>query len=320
MEVKNIKHIGLVGGGLIGASFALAFSLGGLNAHIYTRSKKTLEASKEIIENSLDELIKYSVKKEDDKYEILNRISYTNDLYEAIKDSDYIQESLKEDYDIKRKVLADVEKIVSSEIPIGSSTSGLKASEISRDMKYPERFFVAHPWNPPHLIPLIELCKGEKTEDKYLCIAKELFEKINKTPIILEKEVFGFVGNRIQAAVFREVLNLVINGVVSMEDADKAVTFGPGIRWGIMGPSLILELGGGSEGIEGFMKNIGSSMELWLEDLADWNKLPISPEEIGKLTAQELKDRNKEIGNDRKSLGEYRTKMLIEFLRLHKKI
>ncbi|WP_071027738.1 3-hydroxyacyl-CoA dehydrogenase NAD-binding domain-containing protein [Peptoniphilus raoultii] len=320
MEVKNIKHIGLVGGGLIGASFALAFSLGGLNAHIYTRSKKTLEASKEIIENSLDELIKYSVKKEDDKYEILNRISYTNDLYEAIKDSDYIQESLKEDYDIKRKVLADVEKIVSSEIPIGSSTSGLKASEISRDMKYPERFFVAHPWNPPHLIPLIELCKGEKTEDKYLCIAKELFEKINKTPIILEKEVFGFVGNRIQAAVFREVLNLVINGVVSMEDADKAVTFGPGIRWGIMGPSLILELGGGSEGIEGFMKNIGSSMELWLEDLADWNKLPISPEEIGKLTAQELKDRNKEIGNDRKSLGKYRTKMLIEFLRLHKKI
>ncbi|WP_308534035.1 3-hydroxyacyl-CoA dehydrogenase NAD-binding domain-containing protein [uncultured Peptoniphilus sp.] len=320
MEVKNIKHIGLVGGGLIGASFALAFSLGGFNAHIYTRSKKTLEASKEIIENSLDELIKYSVKKEDDKYEILNRISYTNDLYEAIKDSDYIQESLKEDYDIKRKVLADVEKIVSSEIPIGSSTSGLKASEISRDMKYPERFFVAHPWNPPHLIPLIELCKGEKTEDKYLCIAKELFEKINKTPIILEKEVFGFVGNRIQAAVFREVLNLVINGVVSMEDADKAVTFGPGIRWGIMGPSLILELGGGSEGIEGFMKNIGSSMELWLEDLADWNKLPISPEEIGKLTSQELKDRNKEIGNDRKSLGEYRTKMLIEFLRLHKKI
>lgn len=320
MEVKNIKHIGLVGGGLIGASFALAFSLGGLNAHIYTRSKKTLEASKEIIENSLDELIKYSVKKEDDKYEILNRISYTNDLYEAIKDSDYIQESLKEDYDIKRKVLADVEKIVSSEIPIGSSTSGLKASEISRDMKYPERFFVAHPWNPPHLIPLIELCKGEKTEDKYLCIAKELFENINKIPIILEKEVFGFVGNRIQAAVFREVLNLVINGVVSMEDADKAVTFGPGIRWGIMGPSLILELGGGSEGIEGFMKNIDSSMELWLEDLADWNKLPISPEEIGKLTSQELKDRNKEIGNDRKSLGEYRTKMLIEFLRLHKKI
>lgn len=320
MEVNDIKNIGLVGGGLIGASFALAFSLGGLNANIYTRSKKTLDASKEIIKNSLDELIKLGVKNEDEKDDILNRISYTNDLEEAIKDADYIQESLKEDYDIKRKVLRDVEEIISPEIPIGSSTSGLKATEISRDMKHPERFFVAHPWNPPHLIPLIELCKGEKTEDKYIYLAKELFEKINKTPIILEKEVLGFVGNRIQAAVFREVLSLVLDGVVSMEDADKAVTFGPGIRWEIMGPSLILELGGGSEGIAGFMKNIGPSMELWLEDLADWNKLPISPEEIGKITAEELRNRDENLGNDRKSLGEYRTKMLVEFLKLHGKI
>ncbi|MBU5668318.1 3-hydroxyacyl-CoA dehydrogenase family protein [Peptoniphilus sp. MSJ-1] len=320
MKVKDIKNIGLVGGGLIGASFALAFSLGGLNAHIYTRSKETLDASEEIIKNSLDELIKLGVKKEDEKDEILKRISYTNNLEEAIKDADYIQESLKEDYDIKRKVLADVEKIISPEIPIGSSTSGLKATEIARDMKHPERFFVAHPWNPPHLIPLIELCKGEKTDDKYIYLAKELFEKIKKTPIILEKEVLGFVGNRIQAAVFREVLSLVLNGVVSMEDADKAVTFGPGIRWGIMGPSLILELGGGSEGIAGFMKNIGPSMELWLEDLADWDKLPISPEEIGEITAQELRNRDEKLGNNRKSLGEYRTKMLVEFLKLHGKI
>lgn len=317
---KEIRKVGLVGGGLIGASFALAFSMGGLDSSIYTRSESTLKEAEELIISSIDELIGLHVYEEKDKEEILSRIKYTTNLEEAIKDADYIQESLAENYEIKQSVLKDVEEIVDADVPIGSSTSGLKVTEISKYMAHPERMFVAHPWNPPHLIPLIELGKGEKTEDKYINIAKDLFTKIKKEPIVLNKEVLGFVGNRIQAAVFREVLNLVLEGVVSMEDADKAVTFGPGIRWGIMGPALILNLGGGKKGIKGFIDNIGSSMELWLKDLASWDKIPVSSDEIQKLVDNEVKDRDEAIGNDKESLGKYRTKMLVEFLKLHDKL
>lgn len=320
MTTKEIKTVGLVGGGLIGASFALLFSMGGLDANIYTRSESTLKEAEELIKNSIDELIGFGVYNEKDKEEILSRIKYTTDLKEAIKDADYIQESLAENYEIKQSVLKDVEKIIDSDIPIGSSTSGLKITEISKFMAHPERMFVAHPWNPPHLIPLIELGKGEKTDDKYIEIAKDLFTRMKKEPIVLNKEVLGFVGNRIQAAVFREVLNLVLEGVVSMEDADKAVTFGPGIRWGIMGPGLILNLGGGKNGIKGFMDNIGPSMELWLKDLASWDKLPVSSDEIQKLVDEEVINRDEKIGNDKESLGKYRTKMLVEFLKLHNKL
>lgn len=320
MSKSEIKNIGLVGGGLIGASFALAFSMGGLNAKIYTRSETTLKEAEELIKNSIDELINLCVYNKNDKDKLLERINYTTDLKEAIKNADYIQESLAENYEIKQKVLKDVEDIIDDNIPIGSSTSGLKITEISKYMKHPERIFVAHPWNPPHLIPLIELGKGEKTDDKYIEMAKDLFKKINKEPIVLNKEILGFVGNRIQAAVFREVLNLVLEGVVSMEDADKAVTFGPGIRWGIMGPNLILNLGGGKKGIKGFIDNIGSSMELWLNDLASWDKIPISSEKIQKLVDEEIEARYEKIGNDKESLAKYRTKMLVEILKLHNKL
>ena len=320
MKVNDIKKVGLVGGGLIGASFALAFAMGGINAHIYTRSKKTLDQAKIIIKNSLQELIELGVYKEDQAQVIFEKISYTNDMEEAVKDAQYIQESLAENYEIKQKVLGELEEMIGGDIPIGSSTSGLKITEISKNLKYPERTFVAHPWNPPHLLPLIELVKGEKTEDKYIELAKDLFTKINKEPIILNKEVLGFVGNRIQAAVMREVINLVDEGVVSMEDADKAVTFGPGIRWGIMGPGLILELGGGLNGIEGFMEHIGPSMELWLEDMAKWSKFPIGPQKIQSLVSEELKNRDSKIGNTRESLAQYRSKMLVKFLQEHGKL
>ncbi len=320
MKAEDIKKVGLVGGGLIGASFALAFAMGGIDASLYSRSEKTINEGKDIVRNSLNQLVEMGVISREESENIASRISYTTSLEVALKDAQYVQESLAENYEIKQKVLHDVEALIGSDVPIGSSTSGLKITEISKFAEHPERIFVAHPWNPPHLIPLIELGKGEKTEDKYIELAKDLFKRINKEPIVLQKEVLGFVGNRIQAAVIREVLSLVFNGVVSMEDADKAVTFGPGIRWGIMGPGLILNLGGGLDGIEGFLKNIGPSVELWLKDLANWTEIPYDYSEIQKLVDESIAARDPEIGNDAKSLGEYRTKMLVEFLKLHGKL
>ena len=144
---------------------------------------------------------------------------------------------------------------------------------------------------------------------------------IGKEPVVLQKEALGFICNRLQMALYREVCSLVMNGVCTVEDADKAVTFGPGLRWGIMGPSLVFQLGGGKVGIDGLLKHLGPSINLWLNNMADFKAMP---EEFGKIAREgveeEMKNRPKEIGNDDASLAEYRDKMLIELLKLHKKL
>ena len=215
----------------------------------------------------------------------------------------------------------EMEKYTSSETIIASSTSGLLVSEIAKNAKHPERFIGAHPYNPPHLIPLVELTKGDKTDPKVVEVAKEFYQLIDKEPVVLQKEALGFICNRIQMAVYREVCNLVMKGVCTIEDADKAVTYGPGLRWAIMGPSLVFELGGGEGHIDGLMKHLNPSISLWLHDMADFKDFPEEFPEIARKGVEEaLENRPKEIGNDDASLAEYRDKMLISILKLHNKL
>ncbi|MGO3752375.1 MAG: 3-hydroxyacyl-CoA dehydrogenase family protein [Peptoniphilaceae bacterium] len=314
------KKIAVIAGGLIGSSFPIVFAIGGYNVVSYNRRKKREEEVKSYIDSSLDTLVDQKIFTTEEKETIKSRISYTTNLQEALEDVYYVQECLPENYEVKHNFIKDFEKYVPEEAVMGSSTSGLLITEIAKFAERPDRIIGAHPYNPPHLIPLIELAKGEKSSDRAIEIAKEIFTKCNKEPIVLNKELKGFVANRIQAAVFREVLSMVLDGVVSMEDADKAVTFGPGIRWGIMGPGLVFELGGGEGGIENVLKHIGPSMETWLEDLATWTKIPEESKKIiPKMVEESLKNRPEEIGNDRESLLEYRNQMLMDILKLHKK-
>ena len=144
---------------------------------------------------------------------------------------------------------------------------------------------------------------------------------IGKEPVVLQKEALGFICNRIQMALYREVASLVMNGVCTIEDADKAVTFGPGLRWAIMGPSLVFELGGGEGHIDGLMKHLNPSISLWLHDMADFKDFPEEFPQIAREGVEaSLKNRPAEIGNDDASLAEYRDKMLIELLKLHHKL
>ena len=161
----------------------------------------------------------------------------------------------------------------------------------------------------------------KKTKDENVQLAYDLYKSIKKEPVILQKEALGFICNRIQMAVYREVSDLVMRGVCSIEDADKAVTYGPGIRWAIMGPSLVFELGGGQGHIDGLMNHLNDSIKLWLNDMADWKEFPEQFPEIAREGVEEsLKNRPKEIGNTDESLAEYRDKMLIEILKLHNKL
>ena len=236
MEAKYIRKVACVGAGVIGYSWALYYSLKELSVTVYDLTDEKLQLAKKRIHESLVNLKQNDVVSENEIDEIESRISYTTSMEEAVKDVQFITESGPENYEVKQKMAEEMEKYTSSDTIIASSTSGLLVTEIAKNAKHPERFIGAHPYNPPHLIPLVELTRGEKTDDHVLEVAKEFYQMIDKEPVVLQKEALGFICNRIQMAVYREVCNLVMKGVCTIEDADKAVTYGPGLRWAIMGP------------------------------------------------------------------------------------
>ena len=321
MKANEIKKVSCVGSGVIGYSWALYFALKKLDTTVYDITIEALELAKTRIKESLKSLLKNDVVTGEEVEEIEKRITYTTSMEEAVKDAKFIVESGPENYDIKRNIVKEIEKYTSPETIIASSTSGLLITEIAQESLHPERFIGGHPYNPPHLIPLVEITKGEKTTEEVIKTAKEFYTLIGKEPVVLQKEALGFICNRIQIALYREVCDLVMRGVCTIEDADKAVTYGPGLRWGIMGPSLVFQLGGGKAGIDGILKHLGPSINMWLKDMADFKEFP---EEFGQIAREgveaEMKNRTKETGNDDASLAEYRDKMLIEMLKLHNKL
>ena len=321
MKANEIKKVSCVGSGIIGYSWALYFALKKLDVTVYDINQETLDLAKKRVHESLQSLIKNDVVKECESKEIENRIIYTTSMEEAVKDAKFIVESGPERYDVKKSIVKEIEQYTSDETIVASSTSGLLITEIAKDAKHPERFIGGHPYNPPHLIPLVEITKGDKTSEEVVKTAKEFYTLIDKEPVVLQKEALGFICNRLQMALYREVCSLVMDGVCTIEDADKAVTFGPGLRWGIMGPSLVFQLGGGQAGIAGLLKHIGPSIKLWLNDMADFKEIPEEFADIAKKgVEEEMKNRSPEIGNDDVSLAEYRDKMLIAMLKLHKKL
>lgn len=321
MEAKDIKKVSCVGAGVIGYSWVLYFSLKGLEVTVYDVVEEALELAKKRVSESLHSLITNGVVTEAEGEDLMNRIIYTTSMERAVENAQFIVESGPENYEVKHRIVEEMEKYTGRDAIIVSSTSGLLITEIAKNAKNPERFLGAHPYNPPHLIPLVEITRGEKTSDEVVEVTKEFYKSIGKEPIVLQKEALGFICNRLQMALYREVCDLVMRGVCTIEDADKAVTFGPGLRWGIMGPSLVFQLGGGEYGILGALKHMGPSANMWLADMADFKKIPDEFAEIAQTGVnEELANRPAKIGNDSASLEEYRDKMLIEMLKLHGKM
>lgn len=321
MKLNDIKDIAIVGSGVIGYSWALSFAMNGHQVHVYDINDDSLKLAKERIHESLENLAQNKVINPNKIEKIEKRIDYSTSIEKTVKNSKFIVESGPEKYEVKWSIVEEIEKYASDDAIVASSTSGLLITEIAKNAKHPERFIGAHPYNPPHLIPLVEITKGEKTKEENVKLAYDLYKSIKKEPVILQKEALGFICNRIQMAVYREVCDLVMRGVCTIEDADKAVTYGPGIRWAIMGPSLVFELGGGKVHIDGLMKHLNESINLWLNDMADWKEFPEDFPEVARKGVEEaLKNRSPEIGNTDESLAEYRDKMLIEILKLHNKL
>src|SRR5260370_6957609 len=188
-------------------------------------------------------------------------------MKEAVSSADFIQENGPERQDFKIKLFADIDAAAPIDSIIASSSSGLTMSVMQSDCKHPERCVIGHPFNPPHVIPLVEVVGGAKTSQEAVERAVSFFSSIRKKPIHLRKEVVGHVANRLQAALYREVVHLIEQRVVDVADADTGVCWGPALRWGVMGPNLLSHLGGGQNGIRHFMEHLSGPVATWWRDL-----------------------------------------------------
>lgn len=320
MNNTDIKNIACIGSGTIGTSWALAYAWHGYFVNVYDIGNDQLESAQKCMNSHLEALMNYNVITCETAETIKKRVSYTDDMAIALHDVQYVQESGPESYEIKARILTQIETLVPAHVIIATSTSGLLITEMAKHMTHPGRLIGGHPYNPPHLIPLVEIIKGEKSDPAAAQTAYNFYKGIGKEPVILNKEVSGFIGNRIQYALFREAMDLVANNVCTIEDIDKAVQFGPGMRWAILGPNMIYNLGSPS-GLRAMFKNIGPSMEGTLSQMATWDKVPNAF--LDKITdglKEEMTNRPAEIGRTYEEITAYRDLMLIELLRLFKKI
>ncbi len=297
--IEGIEKIACIGSGLVGQGWAAQFAVNGYQVTLQDLNQEKVDEAYERVINHIHTLVEAGLGKNSEK--AIRGLNTSTELKDVLSRSDFVIESVFENLEVKQNLYKKMDELTSKDIILASSTSGLMMSDISKDMIYhPERAIVAHPWNPVHLIPLVELSPGEKTSQETIDITFQLMKKIGKEPVILKKEVPGFIANRISAALWREALDLVDKGVASVEDVDKAIRAGPGIRWAIMGPYLVYHLGGGKGGIEYLMRHIGVSKAKWLETMTKWTETPESAiqkavegvnEMVGEKNLEELEER-----------------------------
>ncbi len=235
--------VGIAGAGTMGSGIAQIFARKGHDVVITDIKEEFLENSKKLVSIFNENLIEENLMTENEAKATVNNISYSVDKA-VFKDADIIIEAIVEKVDIKQKFWSEVEGIVSDDTILATNTSGLSITEIGEKLNKKDRFIGMHFWNPPHIIPLVELTKGDYTSDETVDKMMKIVKDIDKEPVIVKKDTPGFIGNRLQFAVFREALNILDQGIASAEDIDKAMKYGPGFRYPIIGPLETADLGG----------------------------------------------------------------------------
>jgi carnitine 3-dehydrogenase len=262
-KIEEIKNVAIVGTGVIGASWASYYLSRGFSV-IATDPAPNAEAG---LRKYVDEAWKILSKTGLSPNASRDRLSFAPSMAQALAKADFVQENGPERPDFKVKLFAEMDDATPADSIIASSSSGITMDVIQSACKRPERCVIGHPFNPPHVIPLVEVVGGAKTSPDTIERAMAFYSSIGKKPIRLFKALPGHVANRLQAALYKEVLYLIQQGVLSVADADVAVSYGPGPRWGVMGPSLQWHLGGGAGGIHHFMEHIMGPMESWMKAL-----------------------------------------------------
>ena len=239
-----MKKIAIIGAGTMGHSIGLSAAWSGQSVKIFGVDARDLETAQKGFEAKLRLMAANGLISDEQVKEIAERVVFTSSLEEAVKEAEFIIEAVPENMELKHNIYRQLEGLAANDIIIASNSSGLMPTALAEGMKHPERFVLTHFWNPAHLVPLVEIVGGEKTDEKTLQQTKTLIEQMKKQAVLLNKELPGFIGNRLQFAMFREAQALLDAGVATKEDIDAAVTYGIGRRLPVTGPLQTADLGG----------------------------------------------------------------------------
>lgn len=265
------ERIAVVGTGVIGASWAACFLANGYDVAATDPAPDAERRLRSLVDTYWPTLERMGLKEGASR----ERLSFHTDLPDAVEGAFFIQESGPERLDIKRDTIRQIDAAASDAALIASSSSGIPVSAFQEAARHPERVLLGHPFNPPHLIPLVEVVGGKATSSEALDRAMAFYAAIGKKPIMIQKEVKGHIANRLQAALWREAMYLVEQGVASVSDIDAAIAHGPGLRWALLGPFMNLQLSGGPGGMAHFLEHLGPPVEEWWADLG---QVKLNPE------------------------------------------
>jgi len=286
MRPDQVSRVGVVGAGVIGGGWALHYLRMGLDVDVHDPGAGAHEALLRMRDRIWPLMERMGLREGASP----DRLVLHADLESAVGEADVIQENAPEDAAVKRKVLADIDGAARPETVIASSTSGFGMTLLQADCVRPERCVVGHPFNPPYLIPLVEVVGGDRTDPAAVTWLAEFYAAVGKRPLRLSRELPGFVGNRLQEALWREALHMVAAGEATVEEIDEAIAYGPGLRWAQMGPCLTFHLAGGAAGMAHMLDHFGAAL------LEPWTRLTAPP-----LT-EELRQRMID-GCDREAAG-----------------
>lgn len=254
--MSEFKTVGVVGGGLIGMSWASLFLARGCDVTVIDPDPDTAERLEDFLPNARANLTALGLANR----ETASAPTVTDDCA-ALRHVDFVQENGPERLQAKLAIIEELEKFIGPEVIIASSTSSLCASDMQTGARVPERILVAHPMNPPHLVPMVELVAGRETSEDAVVVAERFYAQMQRVCIRVKREVPGHLANRLTSALFREAVHLVAEGIADVEDIDKAVAYGPGLRWALMGPHLTYHMGGGQGGYRGYLDHLGPTQE-----------------------------------------------------------
>ena len=276
MTQSSMSRVAVVGAGTIGAGWTAYFLAHGLDVTVSDPAAPAREVVRRTIDTVWPSLVQLGLAPGASP----DRVRFVSDPVAAVEGAEFVQENGPESEDVKIALFSKLDAALPVETIIASSSSGLLISRIQSGCAHPERTVIGHPFNPPHLMPLVEVVGGARTSPATIARTMAFYREIGKHPIHIRAEVTGHIANRLQAALWREAIHLVDTGVASVDDVDAAVAYGPGLRWALMGPSLTFHLGGGEGGMEHFMRHLGGPMQTWFDALGNPDLTPERKQKI----------------------------------------
>ena len=308
MRPGQARNVAVIGGGLIGMSWASLFLARGANVVVVDPRPEVQAALNEFISRAWPLLNSMGLATQAEAAEAQFRLELGD-----LSDVDFVQENGPDRIEVKRAIVAELEQAIAADVVIASSTSSLRPSDLQIGASHPERILVGHPMNPPHMVPMVELVAGRMTSSEAMDKAEDFYTQMDRVVIRVKKEVTGHLANRLTSALYREAVYLVAEGIADVRDIDKAITYGPGLRWALLGPHLTYHLGGGRGGYRQYLDHLGPTQE------ARWKELGESSlsEELKQILVAGIEQELLE--QDQDSLVQRRDQALLELLQIKKK-